>query len=911
MKLQSIPSTFLVYHAIGMLAKTSVNAFLLNEHRPLPDKFGSVTKRGLYLPSDTHPPLLSLEAPTTPSKSREDKKVSPSPTEATKEINPSNMISSVTQLMDLGLSKHVVFQSADNQIDTHDGGRSVTINEKRLVNFGSCSYLGLETDDALIQGSIEAAKKYGTQLSVSRAYVSQKLYDEVEDGLTDMFGKPVMVSGTTTLGHLSAMPVLVGDDDAVILDMQVHSSVQMAAQLLKARGIPLHVVRHNDMDALEKKIKSINGKHRKVWYFADGVYSMYGDYAKYDELEKLLDRYSKLNLYIDDAHGFSWTGEKGTGSTRKFMSHHDRLVLAVSFSKSFGSTGGAIVFANKEQRDLVRKCGGTVVFSSAIPPPMLGAIKASIDFHNSDKLKARQDRVRELIAYCNDAIAKAGLPQYDVNDSPIFFIPAGVTDIAVDMVSKVAEDGYQTNVAGYPAVPMRRTGLRFMVNYHVTEDDIDGLIASIRRHYEPVITNHGASLQDISRNFRIPPIHLNPTNGESPIETDLTVNKDILRTETLEVEEYSSVEQVGRETWNSLFAGNGNLDYDSLLLQEKMFCLSEQKNAPESRWKFRYFVARSAVDKDKIVAATFFTSALVKDDMLSSSKVSEKVESERIARNDPYYLTSKAIVLGSMGSMGDHLYLNSSATKLETEQAMRKLTQAMERLQQEEDASQIMLLSMLPESIDGTELVDYMMKLGYSRHKFPESYHFRNVSWKTEEEYLASLSSRNRYDLRKFALNHADGFVVETNRLETQEEIQQCYELYQQVFDRSTAVSTFEIPYEAFCRTVTSTDAEVLRIYAKNDLNTPIAMTYNHVHDNNFSSILIGFQKGGAGEHVNLYLLTLYQTIIRAIELGSTSIDFGYTNGLTKKKLGATEEENVGFVQAIEMFHQMQLASSF
>ena len=49
-----------------------------------------------------------------------------------------------------------------------------------MVNFGSCSYLGLEKHDILKNAVIDAASKYGTQFSSSRTYLSHALYKELE-----------------------------------------------------------------------------------------------------------------------------------------------------------------------------------------------------------------------------------------------------------------------------------------------------------------------------------------------------------------------------------------------------------------------------------------------------------------------------------------------------------------------------------------------------------------------------------------------------------------------------------------------------------------------------------------------------------------------------------------------------------
>ncbi|MCB9274617.1 MAG: pyridoxal phosphate-dependent aminotransferase family protein [Lewinellaceae bacterium] len=123
---------------------------------------------------------------------------------------------------------------------------------------------------------------------------------------------------------MATIPIIVDEKDAVVLDMQVHNSVQMAVQQLKAQGVSITMIRHNDMDALEAKIVQLRNKHRKVWYFADGVYSMYGDFAPMQRLKELMDQYEPFHLYIDDAHGVSWAGENGIGVVCSQLFYHEK-----------------------------------------------------------------------------------------------------------------------------------------------------------------------------------------------------------------------------------------------------------------------------------------------------------------------------------------------------------------------------------------------------------------------------------------------------------------------------------------------------------------------------------------------------------------------------------------------------------
>ncbi len=136
----------------------------------------------------------------------------------------------------------------------------------------------METDARLKAAACEAVLRYGTQFSSSRAYVGVPLYAEYHALLRELVGGlPTVVAQTTTLGHMAAMPVLIGDHDAVLYDVQVHSSVQAVLPTLQQRGIPCEPVRHNRLDRLEQRVQKLAQKYQRVFYLCDGVYSMHGD----------------------------------------------------------------------------------------------------------------------------------------------------------------------------------------------------------------------------------------------------------------------------------------------------------------------------------------------------------------------------------------------------------------------------------------------------------------------------------------------------------------------------------------------------------------------------------------------------------------------------------------------------------
>jgi len=63
-------------------------------------------------------------------------------------------------------------------------GKEITLDDgRKMVEFVSCSYLGLETHEALRKAIIEAMELYGVQMSVARTRVKVALFDQLEQQL--------------------------------------------------------------------------------------------------------------------------------------------------------------------------------------------------------------------------------------------------------------------------------------------------------------------------------------------------------------------------------------------------------------------------------------------------------------------------------------------------------------------------------------------------------------------------------------------------------------------------------------------------------------------------------------------------------------------------------------------------------
>ena len=365
--------------------------------------------------------------------------------------------------------------------DDQLGGRFVTLRGRRQVNFGSCSYLGLETDLRLKTAACDAIARYGVQFASSRAYVSCPPYGELERLLAAIFETPLVVAQTTTLAHFAALPILIGREDAVVCDQLVHNSVQAVLPTLQAAGTVCRFVRHNRIDRLEELLDALGERHRRVWYLADGVYSMHGDPAPLAALRDLMSRHERLRLYLDDSHGVSWSGRHGRGTLLADGPLPPRTVMVASLAKGFSAGGAVLALPDRETARLVRRCGSTMIFSGPLQPALIGAAIASARLHLSKELSERQEKLRGRIELFNTLAEARGIPLGSPAATPIRFVKTGDNETTYQLASDLMGEGFYTNTAVFPAVSKRQGGLRIALTLHQTPDDVRRLIDAIAR----------------------------------------------------------------------------------------------------------------------------------------------------------------------------------------------------------------------------------------------------------------------------------------------------------------------------------------------------------------------------------------------------------------------------------------------
>lgn len=366
-------------------------------------------------------------------------------------------------------------------------GRTLRLaaDDREVLSFATCSYLGLSRDPRLVAGAVEAAQRYGVSFSASRCFVTSPFYQRAEALLDRVFGRPTVLAGSTTLAHGSALPILVHRHDVVLFDKQVHHSVQTALTALGHGRPRREAVEHGDLDALETAVRgAIAQGARRVWYCADGIYSMLGDRLDVNGLVDLMRRYEPLHAYLDDAHGMSWCGTHGAGSLVDAPLPHERTVLVSSLGKGFGCMGGVIAVPDELTRQRIQNLGPALMFSIQLPPSVVGSIVACAELHLTDEIErmqhelhARMEQARSLVLA--DPRLGPRLASADQEITPINYLVLGEADQAITATQRLLARGILVNPVCFPVVPMGMAGLRFTISRGHTAEDVRALVRAL------------------------------------------------------------------------------------------------------------------------------------------------------------------------------------------------------------------------------------------------------------------------------------------------------------------------------------------------------------------------------------------------------------------------------------------------
>ncbi|HEV8563470.1 MAG TPA: pyridoxal phosphate-dependent aminotransferase family protein [Actinomycetota bacterium] len=363
-------------------------------------------------------------------------------------------------------------------------GRRIRIGDRWLADFASCNYLGFDLDEEIIAAVPEYLAKWGTHPSWSRLLGSPRMYEEIEEQMTELLDcEDVLLLPTITHIHTSVIPVLVGDG-TIFLDGRAHKTIYDGSMYAAGHGATVVRFRHDDPEHLEELIRASDPGLPRV-IAMDGVNSMTGNAPDVPAFATIAREHDAL-LYVDDAHGFGVVGERspnelcsygttGNGVMRHMDVPYESSVFVAGFSKAYSSLLAFIALPTR-LKDVLKVLAPPYLYSGPSPIASLATTLAGLEVNRTRGDLCRADLHRKTGRVLG-ALHQLGVSTPNRSGYPIVEVPLANHEEIDDVGRYLFDHGIYATMAAYPLVPKNEVGFRIQVTAANTDEEIDELIA--------------------------------------------------------------------------------------------------------------------------------------------------------------------------------------------------------------------------------------------------------------------------------------------------------------------------------------------------------------------------------------------------------------------------------------------------
>ena len=344
----------------------------------------------------------------------------------------------------------------------------VIMSGRKVLMFGSNSYLGLTNHPKVIEAAVEATRKYGTGCAGSRFLNGTlDLHLQLEKELAEFVGKEdAIIYSTGFQVNLGVVSCVTGREDYVICDELDHASIVEGRRLSFSTILKF---KHNDMESLEKELQKCRPDAVKL-IVVDGVFSMEGDIANLPEIVRLSKKYD-ANIMVDEAHGLGVLGNHGRGTCDHFGLTKEVDLIMGTFSKSLAAIGGFIA-ADESIINYLRHNSRSYIFSASNTPAATAAARAALQI-----MKNEPERIEHLWDITNYSLKCFRELGFEIGHTSTPIIPLYVRDMEKTfMVTKMLfDEGVFVN----PACSPNDTLIRFSLMATHSKEQIDFAIGKL------------------------------------------------------------------------------------------------------------------------------------------------------------------------------------------------------------------------------------------------------------------------------------------------------------------------------------------------------------------------------------------------------------------------------------------------
>jgi glycine C-acetyltransferase/8-amino-7-oxononanoate synthase len=352
------------------------------------------------------------------------------------------------------------------EVESAQGAR-VRLDGREVVLLCSNDYLGLAGDPRLRAAAAEFAERWGAGSGASRLVSGGMVpHRRLEEELAAFKGtEACLLFGSGFLANTGVIAALAGPGDVVLSDALNHASIVDGCRLARAQTV---VYPHGDLDALAHALAAVSGRDALI--VTDAVFSMDGDLAPLTGIVELARRHG-ARVVVDEAHATGVVGATGRGLVAELGLEREVDVVVGTLGKALGSYGAFVCCDRRTASFLVNRAR-TLIFSTALPPPSLGAALEGLRI-----VRDEPERVARL--HANAALLRTGL---DLPPDPMPIVPLVVGEPAAAMAACQAalERGVFAQAIRPPTVPEGTSRLRLVAMATHEEADLRRAAAVLR-----------------------------------------------------------------------------------------------------------------------------------------------------------------------------------------------------------------------------------------------------------------------------------------------------------------------------------------------------------------------------------------------------------------------------------------------
>jgi glycine C-acetyltransferase len=354
-------------------------------------------------------------------------------------------------------------------------GVRIRVAGREVLNFCSNNYLGLASHPRLIEAARRGLERWGYGMASVRFICGTlEVHTELERRLAAFLGaEEAMLYSSCFDANGGVFEPLLDDGCALLTDALNHASIIDGARLCKARRL---IYAHADMADLEAKLAEAAGARLRL-VVTDGVFSMDGDMAKLPEICAAAERHKAI-LMVDDSHATGFIGKTGRGTAESLGVQGRVDILSTTFGKALGGATGGCLAARREIIQVLRQRSRPYLFSNSLAPAVAATTLEVIDMlEQSTDLR---DRLETSAARFRAGITAAG---FDVRPGVTPIVPILLREevLAVEMASRLLEEGIYVIGFSYPVVPKGQARIRVQLSALHSHDHIEKAVQAFTK----------------------------------------------------------------------------------------------------------------------------------------------------------------------------------------------------------------------------------------------------------------------------------------------------------------------------------------------------------------------------------------------------------------------------------------------